>query len=138
MIALGDEELFAGRVGLFRAVVRPAERRSERGEEIKPRVDRERCVDKKGRDVEREEGETLGSIRRQGLSAPVFTLLLPIRAPLPPKAHSYPLPHLKNTEGTESMETMVSISCEQPSSAPVRSIFARAGSSGNSTMLQEW
>ena len=45
--------------------------------------------------------------------------------------------HLKKTEGTESIETMVSASLAQPSSDPVSSILANAGSRGNSTMLRK-
>lgn len=41
---------------------------------------------------------------------------------------------LKNTDGTESIDTIVTTSAEHPSISPILSIFESGGSSGNSDM----
>lgn len=43
---------------------------------------------------------------------------------------------LKNTDGTDNMDTTTSTSAEHPSFSEKMSIFARGGSSGNSTILR--
>ncbi|KAM1244697.1 hypothetical protein COP1_036098 [Malus domestica] len=43
---------------------------------------------------------------------------------------------LKNTDGTESMDTIVKTSSKHPSFSPINSILASGGSNGNSTIFQ--